>query len=41
MNDVVRRLADVQVLLPDGSAARLGDAWAERPVVLAMIRHFG
>lgn len=31
----------LEVLRPDGSPVRLGTVWAERPVVLALIRHFG
>jgi hypothetical protein len=31
-----RTLADV-----DGEGHRLGDYWAERPVVLVFLRHFG
>ena len=31
----------LEVLRPDGSSVRLGTAWADRPVVLALIRHFG
>lgn len=40
-SDVVARLADAAVLDPDGKDLRLGSFWAERPVILAMIRHFG
>jgi hypothetical protein len=31
------------VVLPDssGTVRRLGDFWAERPVVLVFLRHFG
>jgi len=25
----------------DGTAVRLGDLWAERPVVLVLLRHYG
>jgi len=25
----------------DGQAHRLGDLWAERPVILVFLRHFG
>ncbi len=32
---------DLGVLRPDGEAVRLGDSWAARPVVLALMRHFG
>jgi hypothetical protein len=38
---IVERLSDVQVLTPTGESVRLGDFWSERPVLLAMIRHFG
>ncbi len=34
-------LADARVLDERGAAVRLGDLWAERPVVLAFVRHFG
>ncbi len=40
-NDVVTRLDAVEVLDPEGMAVRLGSLWAERPVLLVMIRHFG
>lgn len=40
-DSTVTRLQDIEVLRPDGSPARLGDAWSEKPVILAMIRHFG
>ena len=32
---------DLEVLRPNGEAVRLGSMWAERPVVLALVRHFG
>ena len=32
---------DLLVLRPDGEAVRLASMWAERPVVLALMRHFG
>jgi len=32
---------DLPVLRPDGAEVRLGSVWAERPVVLALMRHFG
>lgn len=41
MNETVRKLAEVEVLTPDGEAIALGSAWEEKPVLLAMIRHFG
>lgn len=34
-------VGDLPVLRPDGSRVRLGAVWAERPVVLALMRHFG
>lgn len=41
MDDTVRKLAEVEVLTPSGESARLGDCWAKRPVLLALIRHYG
>lgn len=35
------RLADVTLPDSTGTARRLGDFWAERPVVLVFLRHFG
>jgi hypothetical protein len=37
----LRQLADLE--LPDSAGARrrLGDFWAERPVILVFLRHFG
>jgi peroxiredoxin len=32
---------DCVVLRPDGEPVRLGAVWADRPVVLALMRHFG
>lgn len=37
----VAKLADIEVLRPDGSPARFGEQWQEKPIILAMIRHFG
>jgi hypothetical protein len=34
-------LADLRLQDPDGAEQRLGDQWAERPVVLVFVRHFG
>ena len=39
--NVAKRLQDLEVLDPNGRSVRLGDAWDERTVVLAFIRHFG
>jgi hypothetical protein len=38
---IAERLAEATVLDPDGNPVRLGTFWDERPVILAMIRHFG
>jgi len=35
------RLARLMVLDGDGRAVALGGFWADRPVVLAFVRHFG
>jgi hypothetical protein len=35
------RLAAVTLRSSDGEAVRLGSLWAERPVVLVFLRHFG
>jgi hypothetical protein len=40
-NETVTKLGDVHVLTPAGRQVRLGESWSERPVLLAMIRHFG
>jgi hypothetical protein len=34
-------LADLVLQDADGNDARLGDLWAERPVVLVWLRHYG
>ena len=39
--NVAKRLENVRVLDPAGQAARLGDLWGDKTVVLAFIRHFG
>jgi hypothetical protein len=36
-----QRLADVQLADSTSSMRRLGDFWAERPVVVVFLRHFG
>lgn len=41
MENVSSTAAPLPVLTPEGDEVRLGDAWAHRPVVLALIRHFG
>jgi hypothetical protein len=34
-------LEQVRLPDPDGELHRLGDLWAERPVILVFLRHFG
>lgn len=34
-------LADLTVLDPQGIDVALGSLWAERPLALALVRHFG
>ena len=38
---VPAELANAEVTAEDGSTLRLGSLWADRPVVLAFVRHFG
>jgi hypothetical protein len=37
----VRRLADVELADATGAMRRLGDFWADRPVIVVFLRHFG
>jgi len=37
----LERLAQVELAGADGGRHRLGDFWAERPVILVFLRHFG
>jgi hypothetical protein len=37
----VEALADVTLDDSTGTARRLGDFWADRPVVVVFLRHFG
>jgi len=37
----VRELADISLPDQDGEEVRLGDLWADRPVVLVWLRHYG
>jgi hypothetical protein len=37
----LERLARVELVGADGDHYRLGDFWADRPVVLVFLRHFG
>jgi hypothetical protein len=34
-------LSDLELPDPTGKPRRLGDFWAERPVILVFLRHFG
>lgn len=35
------RLAELDVLTPDGDAVPMHQLWARQTIVLALIRHFG
>ena len=37
----INRLEDVALSDADGKSHRLGDLWADRPVILVFLRHFG
>jgi hypothetical protein len=37
----VRQLADLELPDSTGQPRRLGDCWAERPVIVVFLRHFG
>jgi hypothetical protein len=37
----LRQLADLELPDSTGASRRLGDFWAERPVILVFLRHFG
>jgi hypothetical protein len=34
-------LGDLELADASGASRRLGDFWAERPVILVFLRHFG
>ena len=38
---IAKRLAGIELADDQGRAVRLRSLWAERPVVLVFIRHFG
>lgn len=40
-DSMVRALGEVEVFDPTGMGLTLGSLWEDRPVLLAMIRHFG
>jgi len=37
----IASMANLRLADPDGAEHRLGDLWAEQPVVLVFLRHFG
>jgi hypothetical protein len=37
----LKRLEQVELAAADGGRHRLGDFWADRPVILVFLRHFG
>jgi hypothetical protein len=37
----IEALSSLELADPDGNPQRLGDLWADRPVVLVFLRHFG
>lgn len=39
--DLATRLGDITLPEADGADVRLGDLWADAPLVLAHLRHFG
>jgi hypothetical protein len=41
MDKITPEFAAVEVKDVDGNPRRLGEAWADRPAVLAFVRHFG
>ncbi len=41
MDATVEALGNVPVFAPDATKTLLGTTWEGRPVLLAMIRHFG
>ena len=40
-HDVPAELAEIEVMDESGGKVKLGSLWAERPVVLTFVRHFG
>ena len=41
MTSVAERLADLEVQDLEGGRVKLKETWADGPVILAFIRHFG
>jgi peroxiredoxin len=39
--EVPKQLVDIELVDPDDQRIRLGELWADRPVVLIHLRHFG
>ena len=40
-DSIPAQLAAIEVLNPQGDSVQLGSLWAEQPIVLALVRHFG
>ncbi len=40
-NSMITSLSSVNVLTPAGESVRIGSLWESRPILLAMMRHFG
>ena len=40
-NAIVEQLGKVSVQDPSGASTELGAQWQSKPIILAMIRHFG
>ncbi|MDA0269998.1 MAG: peroxiredoxin-like family protein [Chloroflexi bacterium] len=41
METLDQATSELEILTPDGESVRLGSVWAERPVVVVLLRHFG
>jgi hypothetical protein len=41
MDTTAAALAALEILDEDGSSRRVAELWAQRPVVLLFVRHFG
>jgi peroxiredoxin len=39
--NAAQRIADITLPDTEGGETRLGDLWAQRPVVLVWLRHYG
>lgn len=41
LDNIEQTAGDLRVLRPDGTSVRFATTWSDRPVVLALVRHFG